>query len=126
MFYIKYIRYKNQKGVSIYLAIMISSIILAIALGISVILFSQKRITSEIGSSVTAFYAADTGIERILYDIREGLYDPTTCSSFPCPGPSDTLPNGAAYSTYTRSIGPIKVQSVGSYQEVKRAIEISY
>ena len=122
-----------QKGVSIYLVILISTFILAVALGLSTILISRIKVSREIGYSVVALYAADTGIERILYAIRgaEG-YDPNNC--FPPPPPpcatpySEILSNGASYSVYIKNITSTSTQinSIGTYQTVKRAIEISY
>lgn len=56
-----------NQGVSLYLALMIMTVLLALALGLSAILFGQMKIIKGIGDSVLAFYAADTGIERELY-----------------------------------------------------------
>jgi hypothetical protein len=64
-------RFKNktiEKGVSLYLTILILVILLAISLGISTILSGQLKMIGGIGKSVVAFYAADTGIEEILYN----------------------------------------------------------
>jgi len=59
----------SQRGVSIYLALMIMFILLAIGLGISLIIVSQMRMIRGMGDSVIAFYAADTGIDKtIFYD----------------------------------------------------------
>jgi hypothetical protein len=59
-----------QKGVAIFLAIMITSILLAIGLGLTVIIISQVKLMNNIGDSVVALYAADTGIEHSLYNKR--------------------------------------------------------
>ena len=56
----------NQKGVSIYIAIVLTSIILAVGLGMSLILIGQLKMTREIGDSTKAFFAADAGIEMVL------------------------------------------------------------
>ena len=67
IFFMQYY-FKSQRGVSLYLALAILTILLGIALGISAILVGELRILRDIGYSVTAFYAADSGIERELYD----------------------------------------------------------
>lgn len=114
---------KGQKSFSIYLAIMIMTILLALAFGISTILLSQVKMVGEMGDSVIAFYAADTGIEKVL-DNRE---DPS-----PLNGYSETLANGASYQIFVLSSGPdcpadnFCIKSVGTYKGVRRAIEISY
>ena len=45
----------SQKGLSLYLAIVIMSILLAIVLGMSTILFYQLKIVGEMGNSVSLF-----------------------------------------------------------------------
>lgn len=77
-----------DKGVSIYLTLMIMFILLAVGLGISTILVSQMKMIKGMGDSVIAFYAADTGIERILYEALT-CYQ-AGCSSPPCYAPAET------------------------------------
>ena len=55
-----------EKGVSIYLAIMVMTILLGIGFGMSALLVGQFKVLRGIGESVFAFYAADGGIERVL------------------------------------------------------------
>ena len=82
----------GQKGVSLYLTVIILAILLAISLGISTILLGQMKIIGEIGKSVVAFYAADTGIEKMLYNDNQcRQYCPPPCppecgsEEEPCP-----------------------------------------
>lgn len=105
----------RERGVSLYLALTIMAILLAIALGISAILLGQIRMAREMGNSVVAFYAADTGIENSLYNIKKEDGD----GNF-----SDiVLANGSKYTT-TASFTVIK--SKGDFSGVNRAIEVSY
>jgi hypothetical protein len=131
----------GQKGIAIYLVIMVLSIFLAIALGISTILVGQIKISREIKNSVVALYAADTGIENILY--QEKLCRKQGCpvgSGSPCRsgclGISDgtvfpgNLDNGAIYTAtveYIPGSPPVMIHftSVGEYKGTKRAIETS-
>ena len=113
---------RPSKGVSLYLALMTMSIFLALALGISVISFSQLKMTRTIGYSVTAFYASNTGIERTLYEISRGA---EIGSHY-----EETLENG---SEYIADIIPgadcsalnYCIKSIGIYKDTKRAIRIS-
>ncbi len=128
-------KFKSQKsrGVSLYLAFMTMTILLALALGVSAILVGQIKMIRGMGNSVIAFYAADTGIERVL---KEG----------PLPEPCldcylDLNNNGfwdgedSAYSVRIIQAGqpgcpspPASyncIKSVGIYKETKRAIEIT-
>lgn len=106
----------NKSGVSIYLAVMIMAVLLTIILGLNAILIGQIKIIRNMGYSVAAFYAAETGIENSL---KTEAYS------------SGTLSNGASYSVIKSSPGGDCVAnnycltSKGSYQGTKRAIQVS-
>jgi len=114
---------RPSKGVSLYLALMTMSIFLALALGISVISFSQLKMTRTIGYSVTAFYASNTGIERTLYEISQGARIGGHYA--------ETLENGSEYIADIIGPGPTCsapnycIKSIGIYKDTKRAIRIS-
>lgn len=57
----------KQKGVSLIITFFIMIVILAVVLAISILLYGEIKIIRNIGSSVVAFYAADSGIEKVLY-----------------------------------------------------------
>jgi len=61
------IKFKKQKGVSLYLALVIMTVFLSMGAGLGVILIKQKESIRGMSSSVVSFYAADSGVERILY-----------------------------------------------------------
>ena len=114
-------KYLNtQKGVSLYIAIMIIVILLAIVLGAGAILLGQLKRIKGMENSITAFYAADTGIEEVLM-VRE---NPSSLSGF--------LDNGASYDVEVIPSGGgcsadnFCIRSVGSYKGTKRAIEVMY
>ena len=118
-------KYKHsQKGISLIFSIFILTFILGIALGGASILVRQIQITRNIGYSVIAFHAADSGIEAVLMD-RES--PPSSCTVTPCP-----LGNGADYYIEITPAGggcPADnycIKSIGSYKDTSRAIEISY
>jgi len=119
------INLKNNKGVSLYLGLVIMAIFLAIALGLTTLLIGQLGIIKGMGDSVVAFYAADTGIERIL-TMRDNLPEPSD------PPLTDTLPNGASYEVTVAKAGGncnadnYCLKSIGSFRDTKRAIEITY
>lgn len=106
-------------------AIFILTFSLGIALGTATILVRQIKIMREIGYSVIAFYAADSGIEDVLMN-RESPSSSCT-EATPCP-----LDNGADYYIEITSAGgdcPADnycITSIGSYKNTSRAIEISY
>lgn len=111
-----------QKGTSLYLAVAIMAILLAIALGISTIFLGQVKVMRGLGYSVIAFYAADAGIEKILLDRNN-----------PADIPETFLSNGASYQVFVEIGGSGSctapnycIKSIGNYRDTNRAIEISY
>jgi len=63
----------KEKGVSLIITFFILTIILAVVLSISMLLYGQIKIIRNIGNSVIAFYAADSGVEKFLYYDRKQL-----------------------------------------------------
>lgn len=63
----------SQRGVSLIITFFIMIIILAAVLSLSVILYSEIRVIKNIGNSVVAFYAADSGVEKLLFYDRQVL-----------------------------------------------------
>ncbi|TSC95048.1 MAG: hypothetical protein CEN87_60 [Parcubacteria group bacterium Licking1014_1] len=57
----------SQKGILLIITFFILTIILAVVLAVSTILYSEIKIIRNIGNSVVAFYAADSGVEKTLY-----------------------------------------------------------
>jgi hypothetical protein len=156
---------QNNKGVSLLFIVLISGIILAIALGICAILIQAMKIMTEIGYSVVAFYAADSGIEAAVYDLYQSVsphpkhsdqpksdyysdnaelgeahYDTESWCCNPnfgdCSFGGPEEPECPLGTDYIGSDDPSQpkycdalnycLKSRGSYQRVKRAIEINY
>ena len=116
---------KDEKGLALYLAVVIMTIILAMVLGVSTILVGQIRTIQKIENSVIALYGADTGIERELKE-NNPIGNVTTDSM--------DLGGGEVVTYTVTKIGqgsgecPLSVsyclESVGEYREIKRAIRI--
>lgn len=113
----------SKRGASLYLALMVVTIMLAMALGLSSIFIGQTKTVKQIGNSVIAFAAADTGIEAVLLNRNN-----------PANIPETALSNGATYQVVVASGGspdcPAEnnycIKSIGSYLGTKRAVEITY
>lgn len=77
----------NQNGVSLIIVFLVMTVVIAIVLSIAGILFNEIKIIGSIGNSVSAFYAADTGVEKTLYFDRKEIHAGanrgfcTTCSA---------------------------------------------
>lgn len=114
---------KLQQGVALYLSLIIMTVLLSIALGLSTIFIGQSKMIKALGNSVIAFYAADAGVEEVLINRIDPLDIPQT-----------TLPSGATYQVFVTAGGVgdcssennFCIKSIGVYQETRRAIEIVY
>lgn len=127
----------SEKGVSLYFAVIITSLLLAIVFGLTAILVSQIKIFKEMGDSVKALFAADSGMEKILY-LDSQCRQVNCTSSWPgiCNNTCDGFANGY-YSTSSQlddarftasgssTNGTTIFQSKGAYRKVNRAIEAS-
>lgn len=122
---------KFQNGNAIILSVLILSIVLAIALGLSTIMLKEVRFNRTAGFNIPAFFGADTGIEQIL-TVRNNPVSGCT-SATPC-----TLSNGVQYwvavtaKNGTKPDGAICassnycIESTGNYQGTRRSIEANY
>lgn len=61
----------SQKGISLILSLFILTAILFIGLVIIDLVLRQGKISSEVGYSEIAFYAAEAGMEKALYEINK-------------------------------------------------------
>ncbi len=75
----------TEKGIALLFTVLLTSMLLLVALGISNIVFKELVFSSEARDSDKAFFAADTGIECALYldkggpDYATGIFiDPAT------------------------------------------------
>ncbi len=119
-----------QRGVSIYFAFMIMTVLLAAALGMSALLVSQIKTIRGMGDSVVAFYAADTGIEKILYDASTGTNIIIVCPES-TPTPCTGVLGEASYRVFVRGPGSncdgenYCVISTGIFRGTRRAIQVT-
>ena len=122
----------KQKGVSLYLAVVIMSILSAVVLGLIALSMSGIKMVSGLENSVMSFYAANTGIEEMLMyrnnpdpaysgylDLNNnGTRDDDEDSFYDVTVTEETDP-GCDADNYC-------VKSIGRYRDTKRVIEINY
>jgi len=108
----------SQKGaVSIVLAVLLLSILLVIGLGVSALMLQQIRLSGQSGQSVIAFYAAEAGAERCLYEIRKGS---NSCSW-------TDEPLDIPLTKYTVEYnGTNRIESTGEYGATARRLELGW
>lgn len=117
----KTLKEKQQGAMEILLSILVLNVMLIIGLGISVLMLSQIKMTTETGQSVVAFYAADAGAELCLYQARIGS---EACSS--AGGVvSGTLLGGRAFYSAVRA-NDNKITSFGQSGKTSRKVELTW
>ncbi len=136
----KKIKSKSEKGAIVYFAVLLLGILFGSAAMISTILLQQIIILGDMGFSVNAFYAADSGIEKVLYKsryIENGALIWSDCPSpndMECSGPygEDFLSEDQKYNLKKWIVVEageehdyIYVTSIGDYKGVRRAIQVS-
>jgi hypothetical protein len=119
----------SEKGIALFLTIIILGAILGIILGISSLVLRQISTVSGLGESVLAIHAADSGIERLVYELRKNSY------SFSCSPPCEIIDivwddfeeDDLSYSVYLQEQDPsIVIRSIGQYRQTLRAIEVTF
>jgi len=135
-------QFSSQKGVALYLALAILALLLAIALGVMAIVIGQQRTLTAVGYSVVAIYAADSGVERELYEKNfetaitsysiffdlNGNGKTGTDKVDNCPDKLQTLKENqdACAKIEIKAINPVQIYSAGYYSKVRRALDIKF
>lgn len=112
----KFIKSNKENGIALLLTVIILSVVTLVAISIASIVVVQLRLVRDIDDSKAAIYAADSGVEWQLYQIRQGV----SVSS-------PIMSNGATISTtVTGTVPNFTIKSLGSYRFVKRQFEVSF
>lgn len=62
---------KNQEGVTLLMAMIIMSTVVAVAIGVSVLIIDQYQFSANVDHAIIAFYAAETGLEKNLKLVKD-------------------------------------------------------
>ncbi|MDO8470487.1 MAG: hypothetical protein Q7S63_00740 [bacterium] len=134
---------KEEQGISLYLSFSMLTVLMGLALGLSVILVGQLKIVRGVGDSDVAIYASESGIERVLY--IETVFcaaESTDTKRVECindelddlPPSEFQLPNGSQYSLLVERTGKgscpssapsFCAKSTGIFKEARRAIRLT-
>ncbi len=140
---------KNQKGTALFLTLIILTSVLIVSLGAADLVISGTKQGRTQVYSAEAYFAAEAGAERALWEIRKNVFtflrlDSSACqvndyinfdntnippSTATCGSEqTNVLLNGAAYNVVFRSGGgtATTTAAVGSYNDVERSVEITY
>jgi len=110
---------KRKGGQTMILTVLLLSgaILSATAISAMLVLF-QLRQASDIESSAQAIFAADAGIECVLYEATAGSGNYSGCQG--------TLDNGAKYVVIDDGSGTFKSVGEAGGRRTARALEISF
>ena len=115
---------KNQRGATtVLIAFFVMSAILMIAFSAAGIMIYEIKMSQTVANSVPAFYAADAGAEKCLYEARRLDEGSGGCSSIGGTT-SISLSNGATVTATRKTVN--KIESSGNYSDTKRSIETNW
>lgn len=125
----KYLSPKGQRGSAVLFAVFVLSALLSIAVISSTLLLQEIKFGREVGYFIPAFFAADSGMEKIL-TLRS---KPQTFSECVSSASTCALSNGASFWVSVTPTGEggctsqyFCIESNGEYQGTSRAIEVKY
>lgn len=111
----------NRKGATaIFLAMLITSVVLLIGMGVSAIVISELKLSRGIGESIIAIYAADSGVEKCLHEIKTNQ---APCRSLNGTG-SGILDNSSTFQVVRLS--STSLTSLGISRGVSRKLQLNW
>lgn len=114
----------NHSGSALLLSLFILTSIIVVAFSGATGVLSNVKISGAVTRSFRAYFAAEAGAERLLFEVRHNEYDLGVYSGSNIF--SDTLSNGSSYRVDYKSFAPTVFSAVGSFDKVKRSVEISF
>lgn len=112
----------NQKGSVIVFVVVIIGLIGLLYTSLYVIVGTERKIYYSLANRTKAYYIAESGIERAMALLKQGISD-----SFAYDNPfASHYKDFHRYDVVTESIGPntYKITSTGIYKNTKRKIEV--
>lgn len=122
-------RFKNkQKGSAVMLTLFILSSVMIIVFGGASVVLSGLKMGGVQSQSTRAYFAAEAGAERLLYDFRHtSQFADTSQAGTDNIFGTTTLSTGSFYIVnYDHFVPFIKFTSIGSYEETKRSVELDF
>jgi len=117
---------RGRSGSALILTMFILAGMLIAAMGGSYVVLMGIKAGGVQSDSTKAYYVAEAGTERFLWELRKNGYNYPDTQTFPVDNIfSDTLPNGGDYQVnFTSGYAPPIFEIIGGFQNTKRSIEI--
>lgn len=88
---------KLQQGTVLLLSLLVMASIITISLATGTLISNEIQQSGQLDRAMVSFYAAETGLEKALYQLRRQNFDPQSLS-----GLTEVLPNNAEYEVFTK------------------------
>ncbi len=126
------INFNSQEGIALFLTLIIISVLLTVGLGLNSILVTQLGILRGMEKSMAVFYAAETGMEKVLY--MDKLCRQPGCG-VECRD-TDDCDEGLSEGNITENIGLVtysvdfdggayNIESTGYYKKIRRSVSVT-
>jgi len=123
----------KEKGATLYFAVLIMSILMAAVFSMGSLVLVQIKIIKGMGNSIIAYYAADTGAERVLDELYNGNITKEYYEEIDGPSYSYKVfvvrPMGGVLTVLDEDANCTSeyycIKSVGTYNNTRRAVEVS-
>jgi hypothetical protein len=114
----KVIKIKGDKGISLFVAVIVTMVASIMSLAISRITVKEVTLTQANRDSQIAFYASNSGIECALYgDLRDSVLEPPDPSSVVCGG------SGGPMVTFSQASNPEEIPICVAEDELETLLE---
>ena len=117
----------NKKGqASLLITLVVMSILLYTVLFVINMNIKEIRVVKNTEKSIKAFYIADSGMEKVLYDIKNGNIDLSTLNIGDDLYSSGSVDIDGLGSFNAVLVAPLTVKVTSIYKDTSRAIEASW
>jgi len=127
--------FKDNCGTVLFMTMLILISMLTVVLGAANLVMSRIKMSGTQERSTIAYFAAEAGAERILWEIRRNSFDVSGCNvgdyidfdNGICDSSEHnyTLSN-ASYNVVYSSALPVTFTSTGIFSGLRRSVDISY
>ena len=119
---------KNENGqAALLMVLIVMMLLLFVGLFLTDMISKQVRVTKNVGKFTQAYFLADTGTEKVLYEIKNGNIDPSNFVA------GDSLFGGdinvgslGHFDVILIDNSPLTMKITGTHLNTARAIEISW
>ena len=120
---------KDQSGSALLLTMFIMAGMIMVAMGGAYVVLLGIRAGGVQAQSTKAYFAAESGAERLLWEIRQNGCQGGSPSCTASPSDSTiifngTLSSGAIYDVYFTAYPPLTFQAIGEDSDTRRSVEV--